>query len=201
MQRDRLRDRGERNDPSTHHLGVAVSLLLTYDSQLKLRTLAGIARVYQAILPLFALLGALFLVARAVRAVIKRRAAMPSMQDVLSIAVVAGGGLLVAILATLTVSYSAGFSPEYLASFVPLMLFALSVAAVLEGTVAYRLLRPHFADDSVALFEQSLDKFIGADPIDRAAVADDLRRLGPDHVRDKGNHRTRESGRNHRCRP
>jgi hypothetical protein len=83
----------------------------------------------------------LLLAARAIRAAIKRRLTVPSVPDVLSIAVMAGGGFLILILAALTVSYSAGFSPEYLGSFVPLMLFALGAATALDALLAYRLIR------------------------------------------------------------
>jgi hypothetical protein len=60
---------------------------------------------------------------------------------VLSIAVIAGGGALILILSILTASYSAGLNPEYLGSFTPLMLLALTVATSLEGLIAYRLVR------------------------------------------------------------
>jgi hypothetical protein len=124
-----------------YHLGVIQTRLLTYDNNLKQRILGFIARLYEVGVPLWVLLGALLLAARAIRAAIKRRLTVPSVPDVLSIAVMAGGGFLILILAALTVSYSAGFSPEYLGSFVPLMLFALGAATALDALLAYRLIR------------------------------------------------------------
>jgi hypothetical protein len=125
-----------------YHLDVVNTPLLTYDAALKQRLSGAIALLYQTLTGPWVVLLLLALVARGVRAVVRRRwKAIPSAQDTCSIAVIAGGGLLVTILAVLTVSYSAGFSPEYLGSFVPLMLFGLNVATVLEGTIAYRLIR------------------------------------------------------------
>lgn len=82
------------------------------------------------------------LLLRAARAAIRRRLTFPSAGDILSIGVMLSGGFLIFVLAALTVTFSAGFSPEYLGSFVPLMLLALSVAVAREGLVAYRFVRP-----------------------------------------------------------
>jgi hypothetical protein len=125
-----------------YHLdGIQDSAYVNADNGTKLTILGDIALAYQLVVPYWVLACAALLVLRGVRALIRRRVIAPSRQDVLSIAVIASGAALMLILSILTASYSAGLNPEYLGSFTPLMLLALSVATSLEGLVAYRLVR------------------------------------------------------------
>lgn len=105
-------------------------------------TLFSIDVFYHTVVPYFCVAGALMLLLRGARAAIRRRLTLPSASDTLSVGVMLSGGLLILVLAALTVSFSAGFNAEYLGSFAPLMLLALSAAMAREGLVAYRYFRP-----------------------------------------------------------
>jgi len=130
-----------------YHLDSAISPAVSYNYQLKEGTLFMIDVIYHDVVPLWVLLAAMLLLGRTVRAIMKARVTVPSPPDVLSVGVVLGGGLLIAILAVLTLSYSAAYSAEYLGSFVPLMLFALSLTTAVEGRLALRALRLRLRGD------------------------------------------------------
>jgi len=132
-----------------YHLDRVDGSFKNYDEALKQGILSTTIRIYQTLAPVWVIAGAMVLLLRIVRAALRRRRTMPSANDALSIGVMAGGGLLILVLAALTVSYSAGFNAEYLESFVPLMLFALSAATAREGLIAYRYARPRLRQRSV----------------------------------------------------
>lgn len=113
----------------------------TFDDGVKERALQAIARRYQLVTPPLAVLCVVLFLARIVRTVMRRRRTLPSVANVLVVAVTAGVGLLITILAALTVSYSADLNPEYVSSTEPLILFALSATIVFEACVAYRFVR------------------------------------------------------------
>jgi hypothetical protein len=125
-----------------YHLDAEDQPLQQYDYAGTQRALFSFDVFYHTVVPYFCIAGALMLLLRAARAAIRRRLTFPSAGDILSIGVMLSGGFLIFVLAALTVTFSAGFSPEYLGSFVPLMLLALSVAVAREGLVAYRFVRP-----------------------------------------------------------
>lgn len=124
-----------------YHLDAADDGFANYDGRLKARTLFSIDVFYHTIVPMWVWLGAALLALRLARAAVRRRLHLPSANDTLSTSVMLSGGFLILILAALTVSFSATFNPEYLGSFVPLMLFALSFATAREGLVIYRFAR------------------------------------------------------------
>jgi hypothetical protein len=120
-----------------YRLDLIQNRLLTYDDGAKQAILAITGRIYAVAVPLALAVTALLLLLRLGRAIVKRRA-RPGPFAVLAAAVAISGLALISILAVLTVSFSAGFSAEYVGSFVPLLLFALCAVAAHEYTVIYR---------------------------------------------------------------
>lgn len=123
-----------------YHLDGVQSYSNDYDSNLKDAVLSDIDIIYHSTVPWLALAIAAMLLLRGARAALRRRFTFPAAQDLLVVAAGAAGGFLILMLAALTVTYSAGFSAEYLGSFVPVMLFAVSIGLVCDGLTAYRFL-------------------------------------------------------------
>jgi hypothetical protein len=120
-----------------YRLDLIQNRLLTYDIGAKQTILAVAGRIYAVAVPLALVAVALLLLLHLGRAIVKRRMRLEPF-SVLGAAVGISGLSLISILAVLTASFSAGFSAEYVGSFVPLMLFALCAVAAREYTVICR---------------------------------------------------------------
>ena len=139
-------------DPSTvdvraggivYHLDQANTravLAQNFDDRVKRGILLRVARLFQAVLPYIVALALVLTVLRVHRA-FRRRSLAAAAQALLAVAVLAGGAVLLAILAVIDVTSFPAFSPEYMGGLFPLVLLWVGTTVVTESVAAGRLIR------------------------------------------------------------
>jgi hypothetical protein len=132
-----------RADGLVYHLDQAntrAALAENFDDRAKRGILRRIAWLYQAVLPYSVALALILTVLRTLRA-FRRRSLAAAAHALLAAAVLAGGAVLLAILAIIDVTSFPAFSPEYMGGLFPLLLLWAGTTIVMESVAASRLIR------------------------------------------------------------